>query len=173
MCSMRTGAAVLAIVSLGCLVSGCTRSRGDSGPLLPPVSPPPARTASPTPVSTPNVPARTGTPSRSASGSPSQLPFSEAYVSQCNGRPTGDQVIAAVRRARPNLPAGAGLTVKTGPLCAGVWQYTVLTVTGSEPLQVMSKGAPAALTIVTVGTDPCTVEVKATAPPALLNTADC
>ena len=170
---MRTAAAVLAIVSLGCLLSGCTRSGGDSGPLLPPVSPPPARSASPTPFSTPKVPARTSTPTRSASGSPSQLPFSEAYVSQCNGRPTGEQVIAAVRRARPSLPAGSGITVKTGPLCAGVWQYTVLTVTGSEPLQVMSKGAPATLSVVTVGTDPCTVEVKATAPPALLSTANC
>jgi hypothetical protein len=169
---MRAAAAVLSIVSLGCLLSGCTRSHGDSGPLLPPVSPQAARTASPTPISTPVAPART-TPARSASSSPSQLPFSEAYVSQCNGRPTGEQVIAAVRRARPNLPSGAGVTVKTGPLCAGVWQYTMLTVTGSEPLQVMTKGAPAALTVVTVGTDPCTVEVKATAPPALLSTANC
>ncbi|MEV0132306.1 hypothetical protein AB0H83_28055 [Dactylosporangium sp. NPDC050688] len=170
---MRTAAAVLAIVSLGCLLSGCTRSGGDSGPLLPPVSPPAARSVSPTPVSTPNVPLGRTTPARSASASPSQLPFSEAYVSQCNGRPTGEQVVAAVRRARPGLPGGNGLTVKTGPLCAGVWQYTVLTVTGSEPLQVMSKGAPATLTVVTVGTDPCTVEVKATAPPALLSAASC
>jgi hypothetical protein len=100
-------------------------------------------------------------------------PFSEAYVSQCNGRPAGDQVIAAVRRARPNLPAGSGLTVKTGPLCAGIWQYTVLTVANSEPLQIMSKGAPNALTVVTAGTDPCSVEVRATAPPALLSTANC
>lgn len=90
-----------------------------------------------------------------------------------NGRPTGEQVIAAVRKARPGLPTGSGLTVKTGPLCAGVWQYTILTVTSSEPLQIMSKGAPASLTIVTAGTDPCSVEVKATAPLALLRTADC
>ncbi len=170
---MRPTAAALVIVSLGCLLSGCTRSDGDSGPLLPPASPLPGRSASPTRISTPNVPppVRTTTPARTASAS--QLPFSEAYVSQCNGRPSGDQVIAAVRRARPSLPAGSGITVKTGPLCAGVWQYTVLTVTGSEPLQIMSKGSPAALTVVTVGTDPCTVEVKATAPPALLNTANC
>lgn len=170
---MRPTAAVLAIVSLGCLLSGCTRSDGDDGPLLPPASPPPGRSVSPTQISTPNVPPARTTPARTASASPSQLPFSEAYVSQCNGRPTGDQVIAAVRRARPNVPAGGGVTVKTGPLCAGVWQYTVLTVTGSEPLQIMSKGAPAALTVVTVGTDPCTVEVRATAPPALLNAANC
>jgi hypothetical protein len=169
---MRTAAAVLAIVSLGYLLSGCTRSDGDSGPLLPPVSPLPARSASPRPVSTPNVPpVRTAAPS--ASRSASVAPFSEAYVSQCNGRPTGEQVIAAVRRARPNLPAGSGVTVKTGPLCAGVWQYTILTVADSEPLQIMSKGAPTALTVVTAGTDPCSVEVKATAPLALLNAADC
>jgi hypothetical protein len=169
---MRTAAAVLSIVSLGCLLSGCTRSDGDSGPLLPTVSPLPARSASPRPVSTPIVPP-TRTTAPSASRSPSLAPFSEAYVSQCNGRPSGAQIIAAVRRARPNLPAGSGVTVKTGPLCAGVWQYTILTITNSEPLQIMSKGAPAALTIVTAGTDPCSVEVKATAPLALLNTADC
>ncbi|GAA1502936.1 hypothetical protein GCM10009827_014750 [Dactylosporangium maewongense] len=172
---MRTAAAVLTIVSLGCLLSGCTRSDDDAGPLLPPVSHQPARTASPTPVSTPNVPpgrtATAGTPS--ARPSSSVTPFSEAYVSQCNGRPSGEQVIAAVRRARPGLPAGSGLTVKSGPLCAGVWQYTILTVANAEPLQIMSKGAPAALTIVTAGTDPCSVEVKATAPPALLSAASC
>ncbi|MET7418124.1 hypothetical protein [Dactylosporangium sp. NPDC005555] len=170
---MRTAAAVLAIVSLGCLLSGCTRSHDDEGPLLPTVSPLPARTLSPTPVGTPNVPPARTTAAPSASRSPSTLPFSDAYVSQCNGRPTGEQVIAAVRKARPGLPTGSGLTVKTGPLCAGVWQYTILTVTNSEPLQIMSKGAPASLTIVTAGTDPCSVEVKATAPLALLRTADC
>lgn len=173
---MRTASAVLAIVSLGCLLSGCTRSHSDPGPLLPTASSLPARSASPPPISTPDVPpARTTAPSRAAGTStgPSQLPFSEAYVSQCNGRPTGGQVIAAVRRSRPTLPGGAGVTVKTGPLCAGVWQYTILTVANSEPLQVMSKGAPAALTVVTAGTDPCSVEVRATAPQALLSAADC
>lgn len=172
MSPMRTAAAALAIVSLGWLLSGCTRSSDDPGPLLPPVSPPPARSASPTPISTPRAPVRS-TVAPSASRSPSLAPFSDAYVSQCNGRPTGDQVIAAVRKARSGLPAGAGVTVKTGPLCAGTWQYTILTVTNSEPLQIMSKGQPAALTIVTAGTDPCSVEVTATAPRALLNAADC
>ncbi|MFF5231051.1 hypothetical protein [Dactylosporangium sp. NPDC000521] len=172
---MRTAAAVLTIVSLGCLLSGCTRSDGDSGPLLPPVSHQPARSTSPKPISTPNVPPARTTTAATPSGraSSSVTPFSEAYMSQCNGRPSGEQVIAAVRKARPGLPAGSGLTVKSGPLCAGVWQYTILTVANAEPLQIISKGAPAALTVVTAGTDPCSVEVKATAPPALLNAASC
>ncbi|GAA2330460.1 hypothetical protein GCM10010170_008430 [Dactylosporangium salmoneum] len=78
-----------------------------------------------------------------------------------------------VRRARPNLPTGSGVSVQQQPECAGMWQYTVLTVTGSEPLQVITKGEPSALSVVTVGTDPCTVEVRATAPPAFVDAVGC
>ncbi|GGM11080.1 hypothetical protein ACFFX1_25470 [Dactylosporangium sucinum] len=165
---MRPAAAVLSIAALGCLMAGCTRQ--DDDPIIPPasVAPTSGTTRSPTPPSTPLVPSH-----RPSSASPSPSGFSEAYVVQCNGRPSGEQVLAAVRRARPELPTGSGMTVKNQPLCAGIWQYTVLTVTNSEPLQVITKGSPSALTVVTAGTDPCTVEVRATAPPALLNVASC
>ncbi|MFG2038604.1 hypothetical protein [Dactylosporangium sp. NPDC048998] len=167
---MRTAATALAIVSLGCLLSACRHpteaaaprpspSVISQGPLVPPAT------------FTPELASPTTSPSRSASPSPAGFP--EAYVTYCNGRPSGEQVIAVVRRNRSNLPAGNGVTVQRAPVCAGIWQYTVLTVTGSEPLRVITKGDPAALTVVTMGSDPCTVEVRATAPPALLATVDC
>ena len=58
-------------------------------------------------------------------------------------------------------------------LPTGTWQYTVLNVANSEPLQVITKGSPSALTVVTAGTDPCTIEVTATAPRALVTAAGC
>jgi hypothetical protein len=170
---MRTAATVLGIVALGCLLSACTRELDEPAPLLPVSSATtgqPHTPTSPTPISTPIVPSPRPSSPR-ASTSPSG--FSEAYVVFCNGRPTGEQVIAAVRKTRNNLPAGSGVTVKSQPLCSGAWQYTILSVANSEPLQVVTKGSPQALTVVTAGTDPCTVEVRATAPPALLTAADC
>lgn len=171
---MRTAAAALAIVSLGFLLTAC-RHTADSAPPPPhpslltqePLIPPPANPISAAPVPTPP----SASPSRSASPSPSGFP--EGYVTYCNGRPSGEQVIAAVRRADANLPSGNGLSVQKQPVCAGIWQYTILSVTGREPLQVITKGDPARLTVVTVGTDPCTAEVRATAPPALLAAVDC
>jgi hypothetical protein len=112
-------------------------------------------------------------PSASAGTSPVPSGFSENYVTYCNGRPSGEQVVAAVRKVRPNLPAGSGVAIQKAPVCSGVWQYTVLTVADSEPLRVITKGGPASLTVVTVGTDPCTVEVRATAPVAFLDAVDC
>ncbi|GAA0724394.1 hypothetical protein Drose_37695 [Dactylosporangium roseum] len=172
---MRTPATALAIVALGCLLTGCTGHDGDPGPLPPSgagAGQRPGASTSPTPASTPIVPP-THAPSAGRSASPSPSTFSEVYVVRCNGRPSGEQVIVAVRKFRANLPAGSGVTVQSQPLCAGIWQYTVLNVADREPMQVMTKGSPQALTVVTAGTDPCTVEVKATAPPALLNAAAC
>jgi hypothetical protein len=65
------------------------------------------------------------------------------------------------------------VTVPIGPLCAGTWQYTVLTVTGREPLQVVSRGTPQALQLVSAGTDICSVELRAAAPPGILSVAHC
>jgi hypothetical protein len=170
---MRTSAAVLVIVGLGCLLSAC-RQPAESQPPRPSISLLSQEPLFPTrgPAigdGEPTLPGRTPTPSRS----PSPTGFSVAYVTYCNGQPSGEQVIAAVRRSRSGLPAGSGVSVQKAPLCAGVWQYTVLNVTGSEPLQVITKGDPAALTVVTLGTDPCTVEVRTGAPPALLTAIEC
>lgn len=100
-------------------------------------------------------------------------PFPELTVTDCQGRPTGEQIIAAVRRKSSVLPSSGTVTVTRPPVCAGTWQYTVLTVSGREPLQVVTKGAPASLDLVTAGTDICTVEVRNFAPPGIRITAGC
>lgn len=99
--------------------------------------------------------------------------FGEDLAVACNGRPDASVVISLVRRSGA-LPSGGGQArASTGPLCAGTWQYTVLTVPGKEPLQVVSTGAPGALKLVTAGTDVCTVDVKAGAPAGILQAASC
>ncbi|WP_433081651.1 hypothetical protein ACQP1P_46725 [Dactylosporangium sp. CA-052675] len=169
---MRTPAALLAIVGLGCLLAAC---RHEEPPAAPTVKPsllsqePLVPVLPPTPETT-TAPAD---PRTSPSSSPSPTGFPETQVSYCNGKPSGAQVLAAVRKARPNLPSGGGVKVQTEPVCSGVWQYTILSVTDSEPLRVITKGSPASLTVVTVGTDPCTVEVRAAAPIAFLDAVDC
>jgi hypothetical protein len=168
---MRTAATVLAIVGLGCLLSACRHS-SDSAP---PVPAPSLLSQEPLfPVAPPTTDAAPPTPTRraSASASPSPSGFSDQYVTYCNGKPTGEQVIAAVRLTRSNLPAG-GVSVQKQPVCSGIWQYTVLTVAESEPLRVITKGSPTALTVVTAGTDPCTADVRHNAPPAFLAAVDC
>ncbi|MGI5246174.1 hypothetical protein [Dactylosporangium sp. CA-139066] len=169
---MRTAATVLAIVGLGCLLSACRHS-SDSAPPVPAPSllsqEPLFPVAPPTTAEAP----RTQAPSPSRSASPSPAGFSDQYVTYCNGKPSGEQVIAAVRLTRGNLPAGSGVSVQKQPVCSGVWQYTVLSVADSEPLRVITKGSPTALTVVTAGTDPCTADVRLNAPPAFLAAVDC
>jgi hypothetical protein len=65
------------------------------------------------------------------------------------------------------------VTARTGPLCAGTWQYTVLAVTGREPLQVVTKGPASALVLVTAGTDVCSVPVRTEAPAGIVSAAHC
>jgi hypothetical protein len=130
--------------------------------------PVPAASTSPTPAALP--PSFNPTPS----GLPSSpAPFPEAFATECLGRPSLDQVIAMVRRTSQILPTGAKVTAVTGPLCAGSWQYTVVQVPDREPLQVVSKGAPSALTMVTAGTDICTIEVRNSAPAGIRIAARC
>jgi hypothetical protein len=169
---MRTGAAVLAIVSLGFLLTACKHETETAPPLVKPslLSQEPLVPVLPP---TPEITTAPADPYASPSSSPSATGFPESQVSYCNGRPSGAQVLAAVRRVRTNLPAGNGVTVQKEPVCSGSWQYTVLSVADSEPLRVITKGSPGSLTVVTVGTDPCTVEVRATAPIAFLGAADC
>lgn len=124
----------------------------------------PTPSGSPTPsgpaVSIPPVdPGTPHTPS-----APPAPTFAEFSAVDCAGRPSGSQVISFLRRTSRLLPSGARVTVTAGPLCAGEWQYTVLQVSGREPLQVVSSGAPDALRLVTAGTDVCSAEVRATAP---------
>lgn len=130
----------------------------------------PAPRFSPSPV----VPALGPTPSLKplTPGTPTPT-FAEAVAVPCGGRPTGEQVVAAIRRVPGLLPAGAAPKVSAGPLCAGQWQYTVLTLPDVEPLQVVTRGVPTALAMVTAGTNVCTIEVTAGAPPGILSAARC
>lgn len=169
---MRLGAAALLPFALLPLLAGCIHESGGDGPLLPapptssPLPPPPALNA-PEPTTTPPSPPSVPTTSLSPTG------FSESYVVPCSGRPSASQVIAVVRRHGSLLAAGASVSATTGPLCSGIWQYTVLAVPDHEPLQVVTKGSPSALQFVTAGTNVCTVDVRAGAPVALLTTANC
>jgi len=90
----------------------------------------------------------------------------------CAGHPSANQVVALLR-AKGILAGTAGVSVQVGPLCDGTWQYTVLTVPGREPLQVVTEGSPSALQLVAAGTDVCTGAVVGQAPPGILTVARC
>ncbi|HEX6968546.1 MAG TPA: hypothetical protein VF174_07030 [Micromonosporaceae bacterium] len=118
------------------------------------------------------VPRPTSTPSRPAPSSPSPATLSPPVVPStasglvavdCQGRPSGRQVLDVLRRA-DLIPAGKQVTVSRAPVCAESWQYTVLTIAGHEPLQVVTKGEPGSLTLVTAGTDVCSIPVRTAAP---------
>ncbi|WP_034591514.1 hypothetical protein [Hamadaea tsunoensis] len=122
-------------------------------------------------VSTPPSASASPLPSGSAPGTgPS---FSEAYYVNCLGQPSGDQVIATIRAKTRLLPKTGAVLTTTGPLCSGGWQYTIVQATGKDPLVVVTKGLPTALTIVTAGSDVCTISVRTQAPAGLLAAANC
>jgi hypothetical protein len=169
---MRNAAGALLSVTLLLVSTGCTRESSGGNSLLPPPptsSPRPSHSGVPTGEPTAPLPAVPTTPS----ATPSPSTFPESYVSPCDGKPSAAQVIAVVRRQPSLLASGASVSAIVGPLCAGSWQYTVLSVTDHEPMQVVTKGRPSSLTFVTAGTNVCTVDVRAAAPVALLSTANC
>ncbi len=98
--------------------------------------------------------------------------FPEGYAVSCAGQPSAEQVVA-VLKTRGLLRSADLATPRSGPLCAGAWQYTVLAVTGREPLQVVTKGPPGALVLVTAGTDVCSVPVRTEAPAGIVAVAHC
>jgi hypothetical protein len=125
---------------------------------------------SPSPTGTPVLPtAPTGLPTPP----PSPTGFPETYAVACEGKPTGTQVIRAVRRQAGLLPASARATVDTGPLCSGTWQYTVVVVAGREPLAVVTRGRPGSLRLVTAGTNVCSIPVRTEAPIGIRTAAAC
>lgn len=121
------------------------------------------------PTAPPTAPPTVGLPS----ATPSPSGFPEFYPVDCAGRPTVAQVIRAVRRAGNLLPAGSRATAETGPLCSGTWQFTVLAIPGQELLAVVTRGRPTALTLITAGTDVCSVPVRVEAPPGIRSAAAC
>lgn len=99
--------------------------------------------------------------------------FSESIAVGCGGRPGADRVVSALRAVDGLIPPNAPVVVRTGPLCAGTWQYTVVLVTGREPLQAVTRGGPDTPQFVTAGTNVCGAEVRSTAPPGILALARC
>jgi hypothetical protein len=95
--------------------------------------------------------------------------FGGAPAVRCagTGGPSGAQVIALLHRSPALLSASAHATVATGPLCADDWQYTIVQVPDREPLQVVSRGRPGSLKLVTAGTDVCSIPVRTEAPPSI------
>ena len=162
----RQGALALAV--LGGALAGCTPV--PSSPARPSAAPQPSLSPSPTPavVAPPPV---VVVPVPPAPIPTTTGPDDRVAVS-CAGRPTAARVIALVR-SNGMLTGNAPVTVQVGPLCAGSWQYTVLTGTGREPLQVVSRGTPEALQLVAAGTDICSVQVRGQAPPGILSVAQC
>ncbi len=91
---------------------------------------------------------------------------------ECAGRPSAAQVVALLWRTNA-LPVSVTPVVRDGPLCAGSWQYTVVVPAQREPLQVVTRGEPDALSLVTAGSSVCTVEVRTAAPTGIRIAAHC
>jgi hypothetical protein len=165
---LRPAAAVLAGAA------GCALFAAGCG--SPPELRPPDVTAAPSPPVTapattpPALPTLPVTPSTSSPPSPTG--FAEAVAVPCAGRPGARQVITVLRRAGL-LSSSANASVTSGPLCAGTWQWSVIEVAGREPLQVVTRGAPGALRLVTAGTDVCSIPVRTGAPAGIRAAASC
>lgn len=138
-----------------------------------------AATAPATPTGSPSTvdgvapPPDRAPPPPTLPGLPALPPPSAATAAACPGRPEAAQITAALRKQPNLLPAGVTPTVATGPLCAGSWQYTVYAVPGFDRLQVVTKGSPTSLTVVTAGTDVCTPDVTDNAPAGIVAAAHC
>jgi hypothetical protein len=169
----RSVAAMSVAIAAACVLAGC----GTPPELQPPGTPVPQPTTQPSPTGSPSllptgVPSDGGLAEPTASGSLAPS-FAEGYAASCNGYPSGSQVIALLRRTGGLLPSTGTVTVTSGPLCAGTWQYTVLAVPNHEPMAVVTKGTPGQLELVTAGTDVCSIPVRTGAPAGILTAALC
>jgi hypothetical protein len=129
-----------------------------------PLPPPATGTASPGPTF-PGQPPGTG-PALPSGG------FGDQIAVDCNGEP-GDDELLSLLVAEDLLGAGSDAEVVNGPLCAGDWQYAVVSVPDLDPLQVVSSGEPGDLELVAAGTEVCTPEVRIQAPPGIRAAAAC
>ncbi|MFJ6199492.1 hypothetical protein [Micromonospora sp. NPDC092111] len=149
-------AVLLAVLPLtGC---GAPPDRSAATPVTPPT---PTWPAAPTVVPTlPVAPTLGVTPTPAV-----PTPTVAAVAVACRGRPSADRVVRLLRG--DVLPRDVPVRAVEGPLCADGWQYTVLAVSGHEELQAVSREESGALRLVTAGTDVCSIEVRAAAPPAI------
>lgn len=105
-------------------------------------------------------------------GPPPSGGFAAGGAVDCAGDP-GRQAVVGVLRDEGVVPRAADVSVTTGPLCAGDWHYTVVTMPGADPLQVVTRRVGSGLRLVTAGSDVCTVEVRVQAPAGIRNIAGC
>jgi hypothetical protein len=127
--------------------------------VTPPLTMPTGATPPPG-VPTYTYPTRTPiTPTTTTTTSPTPAP---SYAPRCTGKPTGAEVVTLAKKS-PAVP-DQNLTVLEGPFCGGTWSFTVIGMTGEEPLSVVTTGTGTTLTLVTVGTDVCNPTVKTQAP---------
>jgi hypothetical protein len=151
-----------------CGLAGCST-------LAPPAAAPasPLPVGSPSPVPAPSLPPLPSPTPAFRSPPPSGPPsFADGYAVSCAGYPAVSRILSVLRNQNV-IGSSANMAASTGPLCAGGWQYTVLSETGHEPLQVVTQGAPGHLTLVTAGTDVCTPVVLTQAPPGILAVLHC
>ncbi|MFI7608589.1 hypothetical protein ACIBTV_26035 [Micromonospora sp. NPDC049366] len=118
----------------------------------------------PTSVPTPAAPPATGLPSGAPTVPATPTTDAGLVATACRGGPTGSRIISLLRGRAGVLPNDVGVRVRSGPLCAADWQYTVLDVTGHEELQVVTRERSGTLELVTAGTDVCTAEVRVAGP---------
>lgn len=151
-----TAPALLAVALLAVL-AGCDAPPGLNestlGPSPSPTGLPTGGTAALPPGGSPTLP-----PGPTPAGQSGQA------AAPCTAGPSAKQLLTFLRGSHGLLPQGVTATVRTGPLCADGWQYSQVDVTGHESLQVVTRGEPGALTLVTAGTDVCTIAVRVTAP---------
>jgi hypothetical protein len=89
---------------------------------------------------------------------------------RCTGGPTRQQILDVIN-GKPGIPP-QDLKVTEGPYCSRSWQFAIVGIAGAdpdqvEPLLVVTRGRPAALTLVEAGTDVCTGRVQDDAPPGI------
>ncbi|GIJ51468.1 hypothetical protein Val02_83540 [Virgisporangium aliadipatigenens] len=156
------------IIVMVLLLAASACARGEDSAAAP--VDPPSETATPAPeLELPSAPATSAVPTRRSTASAVPSGFSEMTATSCNGQPTVQQVGALVKNILKNVTPSAS----KGPLCSGTWQFTVLTVPDAEPLQVVTRGQPTSLVLVTAGTNVCTPAVRGAAPPGILTATGC
>lgn len=142
---------------------GCGRPPGaGETPAPPPVSPGSSGTTAPTfPGSIP-----TGSPGRPSGG------FAEEIATGCGGEP-GEGELLEILQDEGLLDQDAEAEFAEGPLCSADWQWARIRVPDLDPLQVVTRGEPGDLELVSAGTDVCSVEVRVQAPPGIQGAASC
>jgi hypothetical protein len=162
-----TSSVAATTVLAGCVLAGC------DAPPQPLPTAPPRSSVSASASAYPSVPrtrpSATLPPYTPPVAAPPALPVTTPPAqpaAKCRTGPSPAQVLAAVRD-KPGVPAGQPLRVSGGPYCASGWQFAEVRLANnaeSEPLLVVTRGRPTALTLVEAGADVCSERVQADAP---------